>query len=1216
VAPVVARTVVARTVVARTVVAGTVVVTTVLALGAGQAAAASSAGHKPASQTPPAVAPASVQAPLTSVLAARLSRHVNQPVIVVMKLQPAQAPSGSRAAAGRAAVVSRSQAPLLAELRTVHATQVEPFQLVNSVAATVSAGEEARLRADPAVAEVVPDATIRGPLPATPAPAGLAATTQAAGTASATSSGAGAAVAGRTGRTGASDGRRRSPKAHVIPGACGRNGAAQLDPEGLALTNTASQNRRQQTARALGFTGAGVKVAFLADGLDPDNVNFIRSDGTSVFDKATGGDYEDFSGDGPDQVTGGDEAFLDANTIAGQGIHVYNVSGFSAQRDPSACNIRIEGVAPGASLVGLDVYGSYEDGTESSFLAAINYAVETDHVNVINESFGSSPFPDITALDVTKQFNDAAVAAGVVVTCSSGDGGPANTIASPASDPDVISVGASTDFRLYAQTNYAGARYFATTGWLDDNISALSSGGIDEAGGTVDLVAPGDLSFASCSTNMAIYTQCMNFKGRASDIEESGGTSESSPFVAGAAALVIQAYRQTHGGSTPSPVLVKQILVSTATDLGAPADEQGAGLLNSDKAVELAESVRTSAGSPPPVGDTLLTSATQLTAVGAAGRTRSWPVTITNTGAGKQVISLEGRTLGPAEDVQRGSVRLTKASPKFISYTGLRDNYAVFHFRVKPGQDRLFAALAWPGGTASCLDYACELSLNSRVRLILVDPRGRLAAHSIPQGPGNYGSVDVRYPVAGTWTGVIFSDVAGNGGTTGTMPWQVYTQRFAPFGSVTPSHLTLAPGQSGSVIVTARTPAQPGDAAGSIVVSSSGGGTDSYLGRESTSIPVILRSLVNVARGGAFSGVLTGGNGRPPGEGQEDFYEFKVGRGVRSVLASVSLSNDPDDQVGAYLIGPDGDTDGYGQNYFNTTGERSLTAYAVDPRPGTWTLIIDFAEPAAGNELSQRYSGRIEFNRVRVSAPRLPDSPTHDLAAGKPVTVAVKITNTGAAPEDYFLDARLDATRTMRLASLPATADTVSLPLAVNYPSWLVPSQTSSLSVTQTSSLPAMFNVGSFAGDPDLASARVSGASLCADSAAVSYAPPDGSVTAGDWEAAPSECGPYPYGGAPTGTATVRMTVRAKAFDPAMAPSSGDFWETAVNPDEFYIPVLINPGRTASIDLTITPAGPAGTVVTGRLYVDDLMSVYGVPPYGDQTADEVAVIPYEYRITR
>jgi hypothetical protein len=1107
-------------------------------------------------------------APLTSELAAQLSKGVNRPVIVIMKNRF----SGDDAA--------RDQSSTMSELAQVHAAHIKSFRMVNALAATVSDDEVARLKASPSVAQVVPDSVIRR----------------------ATRSSAAAASAA------ASTNPSTSLTPNVIPGACLPNGQVQLNPEALLVTHTDSDDPQARTVRSLGITGAGVKVAWIADGLDPHNINFIRPDGKSVFDPAVGGDYQDFSGDGPGALTGGDEAFLDANAIAGQGIKVYKVNGFSAQALPSACNIRIEGMAPGASLVGLDVFSYAADTTESGFLQAIEYAVQTAHVDVINESFGSNPFPDITALDVTKQFNDAAVAAGVVVVASSGDSGSTNTIGSPATDPNVISAGATTTFRFYAQTNYAAGRYFATTGWLNDNISSLSSGGFDETGGTVSLVAPGDLGYASCSTNTAIYTECNNFVGQPSPIEESGGTSLSSPLTAGAAALVIEAYRKTHHGASPTPALVKQILTSTATDLGVPATEQGAGLLNAYQAVLLAESIHTADGAPRPVGQSLLFSTNQLNGIGAPGSAQYWQVNVTNTGAVGQFVLAHGRTFGPSENVQNGSVTLNDAtSPQFANYAGLQNNYGVFKFFVPFNADRLDASIAYPGVAGA--------SLNPRVRLILIDPQGRLAAHSLPQGDGNFGNVDVREPLAGTWTGVIFGDVAADGGTNGTVPWQVSTQHFVPFGSVYPATFFLPSGQSQTLYVNASTPPSPGDASGSIVLTSSGESFDVDAGLENNSIAVTLRSLIsfNGSHSGSFSGILTGGNGRDlsPGEGQVQYYQFNVGSGVRDITANVSLTNDIADPVAAYLISPYGDTLGYGQNANSLTGvnAKALTANTLNPTPGMWTLIVNFASPVVGNEISQPFSGNVQLNGVRVSASGLPDSSHVVLAAGTPVTVPVTITNNGAAPEVVFVDARLNQTQSLTLTDFFSgnTVDNITLPNIGDFPGWLVPTQTSSVAVSQTSTVPAMFDFSPFIGDPDIASANPGTGPLCSNAASASYTSPSGTVTAGLWDQDPSECGPYPSAAA-AGSAQISMVVRTKPFDPNVTSPTGDLWLAALGPTTLN-PVTINAGQTVTIDVTITPSGPSGTRVQGTLYIDSYVNA----PF-QLTGNELAGIPYEYTI--
>ncbi|RLE45634.1 MAG: hypothetical protein DRJ31_11010, partial [Candidatus Methanomethylicota archaeon] len=67
-----------------------------------------------------------------------------------------------------------------------------------------------------------------------------------------------------------------------------------------------------------------------------------------------------------------------------------------------------------------------------------------------------------------------------------------------------------------------------------------------------------------------------------------GGTSQATPYTAGAAAIVIEAYKEKYG-VTPYPALVKSFLMAGADDLGYDAFSQGAGRINVRKAVEVVE---------------------------------------------------------------------------------------------------------------------------------------------------------------------------------------------------------------------------------------------------------------------------------------------------------------------------------------------------------------------------------------------------------------------------------------------------------------------------------------------------------------------------------------------------------------------------------------------------------------------------------------------------
>jgi subtilisin family serine protease len=1079
---------------------------------------------------------------LTAAEVRRLSSGVLHPSMIILKNQLTSLPARASIASKRIVAAHAAQAGIIGELTQVHAARVRGFQIIDAISASITSAEIKRLRANSAVRAVVPD-TFRRFAPLGGEPVAMP------------------ALSGRS----VSAHAAAAPDAQQI---CPTNPSQPLiEPEARTVMNVPAA---QQIV-----DGTGVKVGIIADGIDPNNPDLIRPNGQHVIS-----DYEDFSGFGPTAPTDGRESFLDAGTIASQANETYDLSGFvnPAHPLPTGCNIKIEGIAPGASLAVLDVAGSNPGFFNSQIIQAIQWAVMRDHVNILNESFGGNPIPD-TQNDPVQLADQAAVAAGVTVVASSGDAGPFNNIGSPATNPGIITAGGTTTYQVYRQTTRYGTQ-LVPGGWEDNNITALSSSGTTEFGpGTVTVVAPGDRGWSLCSSNTAEFRGCADIDHGTNPppIWAAGGTSASAPETSGTAALVIEAYANTHGGAMPSPSLVKQIIVSTATDLGAPADNQGAGLVNTLKAVQLAESIN--GGNPQ--GNTLLVDHTSLSATVDAGQSHTFTVGVTNKGASTQTVSPTVSGLPTTLSSDTGSVTLSSSSPTYIDGEGNTDFYAEHTFTVPKGADYLNGDITWNGAAT-----------NTGAFETLFDPQGRVAAYSlIGANHSGFGHVEVRHPAAGTWTAVIFT--VSNAQYKGPVQFSYATERFHQTGSVSPASLRLAPGQSGTVNVTVTAP-QAGDESLSLHL-----GTGSS---DDGSIPIVLRSLVPLsATGGSFSGTLTGG-GQVSTAGQTFTYQFNLPAGRPSLNIGIRLA-DPNYSLVGVLVDPNGEPlDIQSTARFDAADNflgygNTMQFFRQTPAAGLWTLTLDVFGPVDGSHLSEPFSGAISFGAPQISSSGIPNS-SSTLPRGRATTATITVTNTGNIRKDFFADARLDGAVQQEL--LGSDVNKVPLPLSLSaQPNWLVPPDTNSLTVAAQGTVPITMDVVADFGNPDVL-ATSTGNNAVAKLTAPEIAP-------GPFFGLPEATGPFPPGGVSGASVNLAAVATTNPFDSAVSASSGDVWAQSVNAKAPYTPLSLAPGQSGTITLRFSPNAPKGSVVHGSIAVDtfNLFTFSG---------DELTTIPYTYTV--
>jgi hypothetical protein len=870
--------------------------------------------------------------------------------------------------ARRAEVDRAQQAPLVKSIKSAGGRGVHGLTLINAVAAHVTAKEAKRLEARGDVSKVVPDSVFtQTNVVSTPT-------------------------------VSASDVAKPNNVDPDSQQEC--NGAGNpplLEPEALQTMHYegASSDNADTIADGTGVTVASEDLDELAY-----QANFQRPDGQHVVIDAPAADYTGPVRDDPNL----DEWFGDASAIAAQGTVVYQYGTelpFSGLPTDGSCSFVIQGDAPGANLIDLDQVDpgatiSTQDGITtattktptSDIIEGMQNAI-TNGADVFSESYGSGN--GSTGLWAA---NNAAIATGITVVASAGDEGADNTFIASADDPEVIGAGASTNMRLLAQG-------YGYSQWESNQITTLSSTGVGQPfseptapGKVPDLVAPGYGGQAACDPTLpeACPTNA--------NTESFGGTSQSAPFIAGAAADVIEAYRNSHDGASPTPAMVKQILTSTATDIDAPAGEQGAGEVNIYAAVNAAEDEPGSTVTN--AAPTLSSDTTQLDVSGDENTSAKTTFSVFNGSSSPTTVTPTFRTLGPATSITPSTESEPVSAPNPALPVPAQGANAAqpVTFTVAPGTGHININMIWSDPTNSNILY-----------YIVTDPSGALTQISYDYGtgttsqaPGAYGTVpniqhtEINDPDPGTWT---IQPLWGNGrahlqsppnvpGTfTGNVQFQVTAQNYQTTSAGSP--VKIAANVSKNMTVKVPLNSTPGDNTDtSVQLTGSNGTLDS--------LPVLERTFIP-STGGNFQAVMGDTVGRNQGSPNSLFY-INVGKHEPAMNVSINTADGaPDNKFEYELYNPSGKEVAADvtptttqQAPDPTTGVADANLTVPDPVAGRWEIVIIMdTVTTSGNEFSQTFNGNVSFDNGVSVLSGLPNG--GKLTAGSTNTVNLEVTN-------------------------------------------------------------------------------------------------------------------------------------------------------------------------------------------------------------------------------
>ncbi|MEJ2259105.1 MAG: S8 family serine peptidase, partial [Nitrosopumilaceae archaeon] len=279
-----------------------------------------------------------------------------------------------------------------------------------------------------------------------------------------------------------------------------------------------------------------------------------------------------------------------AASISSQGLEEYDIYNNTSK-------YTIKGVAPGAKIV--PIKALWFGDTVYAWLWAAGFEHEESswkfsgkpNVDIISNSWGISNFPLLQSapgMDILSLVQSILVTPhsldddypGIIIVSSSGNSGPGyGTIGMPNASPFGISVGATTNNVFVGYGPFENQPRFGNTTTHYNHVVDFSSRGPGIIGDPKpDIMSIGAHGFVPSS---------MLKSEKDSKIESFslfGGTSMAAPLVAGSAAVLMEGLNKQ--SKDYDSFYIKNILMSTATDLKNDPFNQGSGLVNVDTALQ------------------------------------------------------------------------------------------------------------------------------------------------------------------------------------------------------------------------------------------------------------------------------------------------------------------------------------------------------------------------------------------------------------------------------------------------------------------------------------------------------------------------------------------------------------------------------------------------------------------------------------------------------